>query len=320
MRLAVYIGFTVALVSLGAFSTFTVPVDSEALVLRGTEVNRKVGPGLQVRMPFLEKVVTEPVLRERLFNYDTAFEIQGCRADVAVIYRVGDLEAFHASNGGLMALEGQRGAIEMSLDALPDLSVFAESERPYGQQISERLQPLAGPAADGLYVNRIDVSLEDGCEPKRILKETPLSSVAAQRVDAYAPERAAPGYLNVTTSDGVDILIEGFVATFRIDDTARVETCFGQNRGIVATRVGHLAEATGLEVVEGLALDQMAELPERLHEALLDNDTGDCGLSFGAVDFNEATFTRRTVVNCEETPTEDCLPQSFVFPGLSVQD
>ena len=74
------------------------------------------------------------------------------------------------------------------------------------------------------------------------------------------------------------------------------------------------------ETVETLTLAQLAELPARLREVLVDNDMGQCGLWLGAVDFNEATFARRSVVNCEETPTEECFLTPFVIPDLSVQD
>ncbi|MEM9231794.1 MAG: hypothetical protein AAGB10_19540 [Pseudomonadota bacterium] len=320
MRIAAYIGIVLALVSFGALSIFNVPVDSEALVLRGTEVQRKVGPGLQFRMPFFENVVTVPVLREQQFSYDTAFEIQGCQAAVSVIYRIGDLEEYHASSGELTALTDKRPAIEASLDALPDLSGFAQSDKPYADQISERLKSLSGPASNGVYINRIRVALEDGCEPKRIVKETPLPSLSVQQVDVFGSERVAPGNLRVATSDGVEIQIEGFVATYEIDDRTRAETCFGKNGSIVATRVGSLAEATVREVVENLTLAELEELPARLVKELPNNNLAQCGLSLGAVDFNLATFARRSVVNCDETLTEDCFPKSFVIPGLAVQD
>ncbi len=320
MRIAVYMGIALALVSLGALSIFKVPVDSEALALRSTEVKRKVGPGLHMRIPFLENVVTEPVLREQQFGYDTVFEIHGCPAAVSVIDRIEDFESYHASGGDLTVLMDMRHAIKMSLDALPDISGSAQLDRPYDQQIAERLRPLTGPAADGLHVNRIHVSLEEGCVPKRVVTETPLPSLAAQQGGAFAPERAAPGNLRMTTFDGVEIRIEGFAATYQIEDTARAATCFSQNRSIVATRVAHLAEATLREVVENLTLDQMAELPTRLHRMLPNNNLGQCGVSLGSVDFNDATFARRSVVNCEEAPTEDCFPQTFLTPGLTLQD
>ena len=320
MRATVYIGIALFLVSFGALSVFRVPVDSEALVLRGAEVTRKAGPGLQFHVPFFENVVTVAVLCEQRFSYDTAFEIQGCQAAVSVIYRIGDLEEYHASGGELTALMDKRPAIETSLAALPDLSQFAQSDRPYTNRISEHLKSLAGPAADGFYINRIHVALEDGCEPRRIVKQTPLPSPAVRQLDVVASERTAPGNLRVTTSDGVEILIEGFVATYRIDDTTRAKTCFGQNESIIATRIGHLAEVAVKKTVETLTLAQLAELPARLREVLVDNDMGQCGLSLGAVDLNAATFSRRSVVNCEETPTEECSLTPFVIPDRSVQD
>lgn len=320
MRIAVFLSFALVLLFFGVLSIFSVPEDSEALVLRGTEVKRKVGPGLQAHAPFFENVVIEPVLRERLFRYDTPFEIQGCQADVSLIYRIGDLEAYHAFGRDLRALMDKRHAVEGLLDTLPDLPSFAESDKPYARQISEHMKPLAGPVADGLYINRIDVSLEDGCEPKRIVRETPLPSLVSRQVDAFAPERVAPGNLRVTTSDGMEILIEGFVATYQIEDTSRAASCFGQNSTIIATRIGHLAEVAIGRAVEKLTLAQLAELPTKLPGELNENDMSQCGLSLGAVDFNEATFARRLVINCEETPTEDCSPKPFVIPGLTVQD
>lgn len=264
MRIAMFIGIALFLVSLGSLSVFRVPVDSEALLLRGTEVIRKVGPGLHFRMPFLENDVTVAVLRAQRFSYDNAFEIQGCQAAVTVIYRIGDLEEYHASGGELTALTDKRPAIEMSLNTLPDLLGNAQSDSHYADQISEHMRPLAGPAGDGFYINRIHVALVDGCEPERIVKETPLPSPAVLPLNAFASERVAPGNLRVTTADGVVILIEGFVATYRIEDTTRAETCFGQNESVIATRIGYLAEVAVRESAETLKFAQLAELPARL--------------------------------------------------------
>ena len=320
MRIAIYFSIALFLVLFGALSIFIVPMDSEALVLRGADVKRKVGPGLHIRAPFIENVVIKPVLREQRFSYDTAFEIQGCQAAVSMVYRIVDLEAYHASGGDLMALKDKRHAIEMSLVDLPNLSGFAKSDKAFAHQISEHLRPLAGAVAGGLDINRIHVTLVDGCEPKRIVKETPLPFLVAQPAVVFAPERTAPGNLSATTSDGVELLIEGFVPTYQINDASRVATCFGQNSSIIAIRIGSVAEMAVRRVVEKLTLARMAEFPKRLLEELRENDIGKCGLSFGAVDFNEATFARKSFVNCEETPIKDCIAEPFVIPGLSAQD
>ena len=317
LRIAALFGMALALLALGFLSAFNVPVDSEALVLRGGEVQRKVGPGIHVHIPLVEQVMTEPVLRERLFGFDDPFEIRGCRAAVTLIYRIGDLETYHATGGDLAPLRARHQDLVKAFDTVPDLSSFKETATPYDIRIAEHLTTLTGPVAGGLHINRVDVSLEEGCEPKRIVKQVPMARILAEPVGELAPERASTSATRATTADGAELQIEGFIATYRIADETRVENCFGRKRDLIAVRLGNLAERAAIDAVRSIPLDRLAELPQRLQAALLKNDLDQCGLALGAVDFSMATLARRSIVNCDETRDEACNPNTLVFPGFS---
>lgn len=317
VRIAALFGLVLALLALGFFAVFNVPVDSQALVLRGSDVQRKVGPGIQLHIPLVEQVVTEPVLRERQFSFDAPFDIQGCRAEVTLIYRIGDLETYHGAGGDLASLQDKRRALEEALSTLPDLARFNDAATPYGTRIEEHLAPLAGPVAGGLHINWINTSLEEGCEPKRIVKQQPLALIIAQPVGELAAERASPGSMRATTADGVELQIEGFVATYEIQDQTKADNCFGQNRDLIAARIGNLAERAAGDTIRGLVLDQLAQFPAALQGALSNNDLDQCGLVLGAVDFSDASIVRRTVVNCTETQDQACDEKAIVIPGFS---
>lgn len=318
LRIAAFLGIALALLVLGFLSVFNVPVDSEALVLRGSQVQRTVGPGIQIRIPIVEQVVTEPVLRERQFIYDAPFEIQECRADLALIYRIGDLESYHAAGGDLAALGDKRRELSAALGTLPDLSRLDETAAPYADQISEHLSHLTGPAAGGLHISRVSVSVEEGCEPKRIIRQDQPARIVAEPIGTLASERALPASGRATTTDGAELQIKGIIATYEIIDETRVDRCFGRDRNHVAIRIGNLTERAMIEAIGTISLDRLAEFPSTLHTALLGNSLDQCGLALGAVDFGEATIARRQVVNCEETPVEECYVDAVVVPGFSV--
>ena len=316
MRIVVLLGIVLGFLGIGFLSIFIVPVDSEALILRGGEVKRKAGPGMHARIPLVEELVIEPVLRERQFLYETPFELQGCKADVSLIYRIGDLEAYHSSRRDLTVLANKRGELQTALDGVPDLSSFAGSQKPYAKQIASHLQQFSGPLASGLYVNAVQVRLEEGCEPKRIVREQPLEPIGGQQVSELAPYRALPGTLLVTTADAVELRIENFVATYDIVDELRAEQCFGQNRDLIGTRVESFAARALSEIIQKMMVGQLSEIPIKLKEALRDNELDRCGLAVGGVDFSNAAITERTIVNCDETPIEDCFTKPISVPGL----
>lgn len=317
VRIAALFGVVLALLALGFFAVFNVPVDSQALVLRGGDVQRKVGPGIQVHIPLVEQVVTEPVLRERQFSFADPFDIQGCRADVTLIYRIGDLETYHGTGGDLASLQDKRRELEEALSTLPDLARFNDAATPYATRIAEHLAPLVGPAAGGLHINRVNTSLQEGCEPKRIVRQEPLARIVARPVGKLAAERALPGSMRATTADGVELQIEGFVATYEIQDQTKADNCFGQNRNLMAARIGNLAERAASDTIRSLTLDQLAQFPAALQSALRDNDLDQCGMVLGAVDFSDADMIRRTVVNCAETQDEACNQNAILVPGFS---
>ena len=316
MKSVASLGFALVLMALGFFSIFNVPVDSEALVLRFGEVHRKVGPGIQARIPVVERIVVEPVLRERQWRYDAPFRIQGCQAEVAVHYRIGDLRAYHAAKGVLSPLKDKRSQLEAALGTLPKLSGLAKTATPYAAQIADHLRSFSGPVEGGLHINRVNVALEEGCEPKRIVEEQRVAAMGTQPVGQLAPHRAAPGNLRAVTSDGVELQIENFAASYRIDDEARVEACFGGDRGLIAIRIGNLAERALSAVIRDIPFGQLAEAPARLHTALLDTDLDRCGVALGAVDFGKATVAKRLVINCEETSVEGCFSKPMTVRGL----
>ena len=47
----------------GFFSIFKVPEGSQAVVFRGSEVHRTVGPGLQARIPLIERIEFKPLAK-----------------------------------------------------------------------------------------------------------------------------------------------------------------------------------------------------------------------------------------------------------------
>ncbi|MEM9105620.1 MAG: hypothetical protein AAGC96_08185 [Pseudomonadota bacterium] len=318
IRTAALTGAVLALLALGFMAIFNVPVDSEALVLRGSDVQRKVGPGIQVHIPLVEQIVIEPVLRERQFIFDEPFEIQGCQAEIALIYRIGDLETYHADAGNPAVLQDKRQDLDMALSDLPDLSNFNEAATPYGTRIADRLTSITGPAEGGLYINRVNVSMNEGCEPRRIVKQEPMARIIAEPVGKLAPERATPGSSRATTTDGVELQIDGLVATYEITDETRGDNCFGANSNLIAARVGTLADRAAIAAISDMPLDRLAEFPARLQTALADNDLDQCGLALGAVDFSKATLARRSVVNCDETQDDACKHNTLAFPGFSV--
>ena len=61
MRILGLFAFALALLAGGVLSIFNVPEGSQARVMRGSEVHRTVGPGLQARIPLVERVEIEPV-------------------------------------------------------------------------------------------------------------------------------------------------------------------------------------------------------------------------------------------------------------------
>ncbi len=316
MRIVVLLGIVLAFLGIGFLSIFIVPIDSEALILRDGEVERKAGPGMHAHIPMVEQVVLEPVLRERQFLYETPFELQGCKADLSVIYRIGDLEAYHSAGRDTTVLANKRGEIQTALDDMPDLSSFAGSEKPYAKQIASHLQQFSGPLAGGLHINAVQVQLEEGCEPKRIVREQPLAPIGEAQVGELAPFRALPSSLIVTTADAVELRIENFVATYAIVDELRVEQCFGQNRDLVASRVESFAARALGEVIRKMPVAQLSEIPSKLRKAMQENELGRCGLAIGGVDFSKAAVAERTVVNCDETPIEGCFTKPISVPGL----
>lgn len=75
---------------------FTVLPESEALVFdrRGT-IKRKVGPGLQICVPFFETVLIEDTLIERQEDVEMSLRDNSCKIKVSVIWSVSDLETYY---------------------------------------------------------------------------------------------------------------------------------------------------------------------------------------------------------------------------------
>ncbi|MEM8689427.1 MAG: hypothetical protein AAGF81_19010 [Pseudomonadota bacterium] len=61
MRTLASLALAFALILGGFFSIFNVPDGSQALIFRGSEIHRKVGPGLQARIPVIERIKIEPL-------------------------------------------------------------------------------------------------------------------------------------------------------------------------------------------------------------------------------------------------------------------
>lgn len=291
-----------------------VPDDSEALILRGDEVQRKLGPGLHLRFPFKDKAIIEPVRRQQKFTFEAPFDIQGCQSEISLIYRIADLKAFHARGGSLAPLNEARHDLQVALDSLPDLSDFADATMPYADRIADHLQPVGERVAGGLHITRISVGLEQGCEPKRIVQHDILALADINPDMALASERTASGSMRATTLDDVEFQIDGFVATYSIEDAAQVEACFGQNYDLISVRVENAAARYINDAVQQVSLDGISEFPGKLNTALKDNDLGRCGLSLGAVDLSEVTITRRRIVNCEEAPVDECFLRATTIP------
>jgi regulator of protease activity HflC (stomatin/prohibitin superfamily) len=154
--------FIMVLVAAGIalLALFNVPEGSEALVLRGNEVHRKVGPGYWLKLPVIDQVRIEAVARDRLYDFTAPVAVGGCPAAVQVVWHIGDLEAYHADRKDLLPLEALRPGIEAALNRAP----FGMDD-PVDQQIALRLDPLAGPVGGGLVVKRILVVPEAGCVP-----------------------------------------------------------------------------------------------------------------------------------------------------------
>ena len=305
------IGIAFALLCLGLFSIVRVAEDSEALILRSDEVQRKLGPGLHLRFPFLDKAVIEPVRRQQKFTFETPFIIQECQSEISLIYRISDLEAYYARGGSQTPLNDMRHDLQVALDFLPDLSELADATLPYADQIADHLQPFSGPVTGGLYITRASVDLEQGCEPKRIVQQETLTLTDINSDSALAPERTASGSLRATTLDGVELQIDDFVATYAIEDAAQVEACFGQNYDMISVRIENIAARFLKDAIQQVSLNRLSEIPAKLNAALKDDDLATCGLVMGAVDFSQVKITRRTVVNCEKTPVDDCFPSSI---------
>ncbi len=75
-----------ALCALAAFtSVFAVRPESQAVISRGGQVDRVLGPGLQAHWPILEQVTIYEVTTERQVVLDGPFEVADCPAEVALV-------------------------------------------------------------------------------------------------------------------------------------------------------------------------------------------------------------------------------------------
>lgn len=75
---------------------FNVLPESEALVFdRSGTIKRKVGPGLQICVPFFETVLVENTLFERQEDVETSLRDNSCKIKVSVIWSVSDLETYY---------------------------------------------------------------------------------------------------------------------------------------------------------------------------------------------------------------------------------
>ncbi|MDD9976932.1 MAG: hypothetical protein OXQ30_04230 [Boseongicola sp.] len=297
-------------------SVFSVPEDSEALVLRGDAVKRKVGPGLQFKLPIFESAVIEPVLRVRQFRFDEPFQIQGCSATADLIYRIGDLEEFYAAGMSAEALEGKRADVEAALTTVPSLAEFSGSAEPFGTQIARHLNGLLGDTDNGIHITSINVQVEQDCEPKRVVVENQLDQLTNAGDDGLGSERGDPGVLRAVTQDRVELRIEGFVPTYNVADDAKARACFGNGTARIPPRIGALVDHAIRQVVQSLDFEEISQLPTRVHSAVASQDLSNCGLDLGAVDFSNTKLARRTLVNCADELADGCFDAPTLMPSL----
>jgi regulator of protease activity HflC (stomatin/prohibitin superfamily) len=84
---------------------FEVPPDSEALVFdRSGGIKRKLGPGRQRCIPFLETVSIVNTLRERRQDIESLWSADRCNVTASVIWRVSDLEKYQTKGGEVAAV------------------------------------------------------------------------------------------------------------------------------------------------------------------------------------------------------------------------
>lgn len=107
---------------------FTVLPQSEALIFdRSGRIKRKLGPGLQICMPFLETYLVEDTLLERQEDVESAFRGGKCKITVSVIWNISDLEKYYSLGRDATAASGihklvQEALAEISGSAMPEIS------------------------------------------------------------------------------------------------------------------------------------------------------------------------------------------------------
>lgn len=298
----------------GVLSLYSVQPGEQAVVTRGQEVVRVAEPGLQMRVPLLERVHTYPVLWERRAVLAGAYTLANCPAEVAVIYRIGDVVAFHEGGGVDTGYPATQSAVDAALSGIAaDDPAPVEAAR---DALAEMLRPLGAPA---LFLNRVEVDLGTcGPQAPRIeVVEVPMPPLAAG-IDR-GTFRSAPVEVAVLTSDRRRVEIVGASAPFDITDEDRFVQCFGsgeRGRQTAATRLSQLVEHTLRAEAQEVALDGFGDaMASRLArrtdfaEAL----TAPCGFVVFGIDMGGAQLTQLLDVNCDETPDADvCRPQ----PGL----
>ena len=286
-------------------AVFAIQPGSEAVVSRGDAIHRVLGSGVHIRVPFLEQVVIYQSFFEREARFDASFEVAGCPAHIGMIYRIGDVAAFHEAGANPAVLQALEPRVQAVLADVP-----AEAESPSTDAQTALNRAMREELVSGLEIMRMTVDLGDcGPQQPRIeLRREVLPGI--ETVGELGAERVGTVERWLQTSDGVRLDIQGVVPTYDIVDAARFEACF-RSTEIASPRLAGVASrallrATGARPFE--ALGDIAEaMPETMRERLGDRSSNieeECGIAFGAVDFSAAVVERVTEINCDETPEE----------------
>jgi len=294
----------------------------KGFVLRGDEIVREVGPGLNFRLPLVERWAVINALHERERKFDVTAPLddgEDCTVSLQVVYNIGDA----------------RRALEWRMENDPDIptsgtispnpNVYSEPERVIRERLTEVMKGISSEDARQGGVERAlsdpelrPKELDDGTRIIRTMyreiscsdwKPPQLSTCPAIFGEPQAFDRrdrwiTVPGDIRTFTAKPDDFIILPIsgsrqkiispVVTFGIVDPTAFEKRYGENLDrAISFASRSIADATGM-VGGSMTSDDLPTIYDDLFEAGLPDRVGnrleEHGLQIVGVNFSGARY------------------------------
>ena len=279
---------------------YSVGPEEQAVVSRFGVVDRVEQPGLQVRLPIIERVDLYST-RERELALEGPYDVSGCPADVELIYLIDDVVAFHEAGADFGAIDVLVPQVANILSQVPQDSA---TPGPDARRLLSDVLSEERPGGLRVLTTRVDLG-ECGPQPPRIeMRREGLPGI--ETVGALGSERVPlPAFETDLRNGRGGIEIKGAVATYDIIEEGQLlGNCYSSadfaHRQIASSVISRLRRQMIYQPTETLA-SISERFPETIDETLPEFRT-DCGIAIRAIDYDAAEIIRLTPINCNETP------------------